>query len=276
MIDSRLLFFLITIFTSQFSLAGQFKDTYNLNRANMGDGQLVEMLFRQARDVLPGMQFRYIGHDVAVLFYLVRRHVNIEPDLLADVLDAIPLRQRRPEHQESWGAMLCRGLLNLIPRWPRSDPMVPFIHGGSLQMLTAFTSRRSTGYAREAGGCGIFVTPLSAGPHYTRRSELYAMRTPLYFFGTPCVANGKIPESCLRKVNHNDHYERVIMPEDAQKIVDLCITELDLADFELVQYSLDRFFMPPNSLRVLDESLRTRILVVLRNIAQVFGLKPWM
>ena len=154
MIDSRSLFFLITIFTSQFSLAGQFRDTYNLHHASMGAGQIVEILFQQARGVLPGMQFRHIGHDVAVLFYLVRQHVVIPPDLLADVLDAIPLQQRRPEHQESWGAMLCRGLLNLIPRWPRSDPMVPFTHGGSLQMLTAFTSRQSTGYTREAGGCG--------------------------------------------------------------------------------------------------------------------------
>lgn len=252
------------------SFAGPFKQKHEeLSQARLPNALIVESLFQEAARLAPRMDRGDVHHDIAVLFYMARRHIEVPADLLADVLDAIPLNRAEPETQKSWCSRFCNGLAQLIPTFGSSGPLVTFNHGGSREMVDAFMSGRSRGYAQEAQGRGIFVTPLSSSAGYAGRAELYAMRTPIKFFGTPCIASGKISQSCLRTVNHNSGYERVIMPDDAQRITELQINELDLRNFELVQHYIQDFYVSP--LRLRNSPFQERIRALQRQIAELFG-----
>ena len=113
-----------------------------------------------------------------------------------------------------------------FPRWHENKPgvsqntKIKVSHGGGCRFLRDFFKRKNDGYARESNGKGIFVTvhhPKFASARETDRDLLYATRTPLFHYDSPCTFEGKIEAQYIHRVNHNA-YEAVLFAENLDKL----------------------------------------------------------
>ncbi len=177
---------------------------------------------------------------LAAFFYLD----NSDPAILAALLlKSVELAVGRENKASIVSG--CKTDRNEYSSWHHNqqiqDPeqLIEFTHGGGEKYIKDFLNGNHNGYAREAGGEGIFVTPMGK----TARDVSYALRTPLQHFDNPIILRGQIPAKCLMQVNHNS-YEAVIFPEFLSEIKNLQIDRIDLAGMRSKEWLEDLLPLP--------------------------------
>lgn len=140
--------------------------------------------------------------------------------------------QESPKQIPSQQSMPTAESQRTFPSWDtvmKFDPetIVTVTHGGGIAFLKAFLAGENQGYASEAGGRGIFVTPdVNAElPWIQVVAEQYACITPIKYHDTPGIMEAKIRAKHLRKVNRNQN-AAVILPEQRTELFDVVIRDL--------------------------------------------------
>ncbi len=109
------------------------------------------------------------------------------------------------------------------------EDLVKVTWGGGLHFLNKFLNCTHTGYAKEAGGRGMFFTVHYDGSEggIFGRDKDYALRNCFKYFDQPATIEAFVPKGKLKSVNHNK-YEAVLLPEDVSTLVNRKITDLTL------------------------------------------------